>query len=58
MQVRAWDFSRPLLAAPAMNTFMWESPFTVRHLAGLESLGVEMIPPVSPLHMCSLQCGL
>lgn len=27
---RAWDFSRPLLVAPAMNTLMWESPFTAK----------------------------
>jgi phosphopantothenoylcysteine decarboxylase len=30
--LRAWDFARPLLLAPAMNTAMWESPVTVRHL--------------------------
>lgn len=27
---RAWDFKRPLLVAPAMNTLMWESPFTAK----------------------------
>ena len=32
---RAWDFSRPVVLAPAMNTFMWESPVTKRHLAQL-----------------------
>lgn len=30
---RAWDFSRPVILAPAMNTLMWESPVTRRHLA-------------------------
>jgi phosphopantothenoylcysteine decarboxylase len=29
---RAWDPARPMLLAPAMNTFMWESPLTRRHL--------------------------
>ncbi|GAC1334945.1 MAG: phosphopantothenoylcysteine decarboxylase [Isosphaeraceae bacterium] len=29
---RAWDFSKPILLAPAMNTRMWESPVTIRHL--------------------------
>lgn len=29
---RAWDFSRPVILAPAMNTLMWESPVTLRHL--------------------------
>lgn len=32
---RAWDFSRPLILAPAMNTLMWESPVTLRHLRQL-----------------------
>jgi phosphopantothenoylcysteine decarboxylase len=30
---RAWDFTRPVVLAPAMNTLMWESPVTRRHLA-------------------------
>ena len=29
---RAWDFGRPVILAPAMNTLMWESPVTRRHL--------------------------
>jgi len=29
---RAWDFSKPLILAPAMNTLMWQSPVTLRHL--------------------------
>ena len=32
---RAWDFSKPVILAPAMNTFMWESPVTLRHLRQL-----------------------
>ena len=32
---RAWDFTRPVVLAPAMNTLMWESPVTRRHLAML-----------------------
>ncbi len=30
---RAWDFTRPVILAPAMNTMMWESPVTHRHLS-------------------------
>jgi phosphopantothenoylcysteine decarboxylase len=30
---RAWDFARPVVLAPAMNTLMWESPVTRRHLS-------------------------
>ncbi len=29
---RAWDFTRPVVLAPAMNTLMWKSPVTRRHL--------------------------
>jgi phosphopantothenoylcysteine decarboxylase len=29
---RAWDMARPIMLAPAMNTLMWEHPFTRRHL--------------------------
>ena len=32
---RAWDFSKPVVLAPAMNTVMWESPVTLRHLGQL-----------------------
>ncbi len=32
---RAWDVSRPVVLAPAMNTLMWEHPATVRHLRQL-----------------------
>ncbi|KAI8468368.1 MAG: flavoprotein [Monoraphidium minutum] len=50
--VRAWDFGRPLLVAPAMNTLMWESPFTAQHLAVLEALGARTIPPVGKRLAC------
>jgi phosphopantothenoylcysteine decarboxylase len=32
---RAWDPSRPVVLAPAMNTLMWEHPLTRRHLNAL-----------------------
>jgi phosphopantothenoylcysteine decarboxylase len=32
---RAWDFARPVVLAPAMNTLMWQSPVTLRHLRQL-----------------------
>jgi phosphopantothenoylcysteine decarboxylase len=41
---RAWDFSRPVILAPAMNTLMWESPVTLRHLEML--LGDRLRLPV------------
>jgi phosphopantothenoylcysteine decarboxylase len=32
---RAWDPTRPIVLAPAMNTLMWEHPSTRRHLLQL-----------------------
>jgi phosphopantothenoylcysteine decarboxylase len=32
---RAWDPDRPVVLAPAMNTFMWDHPLTRRHLRAL-----------------------
>ena len=32
---RAWDRTRPVVLAPAMNTLMWEHPLTGRHLRQL-----------------------
>ena len=29
---RAWDMAKPIMLAPAMNTTMWELPFTAKHL--------------------------
>lgn len=29
---RAWDIAKPVVLAPAMNTLMWQHPFTRRHL--------------------------
>jgi phosphopantothenoylcysteine decarboxylase len=45
---RAWDFTRPIVLAPAMNTLMWENPLTRRHLAALladHSLGDAAAAP-------------
>lgn len=50
--VRAWDYSKPVYVAPAMNTFMWGNPFTARHLAAVRELGVSLIPPVTKRLAC------
>lgn len=34
---RAWDWRKPLLLAPAMNTRMWEHPLTARQLRDIAS---------------------
>lgn len=51
---RAWDFTRPFVVAPAMNTLMWEHPFTVKQLQVLRAeLGVLIIPPKEGLLGCN-----
>ena len=32
---RAWDLAKPVVLAPAMNTLMWQHPFTRRHLRAI-----------------------
>lgn len=42
---RAWDAARPVVLAPAMNTLMWDHPFTRRHLRSLAAdFGAGHIP--------------
>ena len=51
--VRAWDFKKPHLFAPAMNTVMWNHPITKEHVEKLTGWQYVMIPPVSK----KLACG-
>lgn len=50
---RAWDMSKPLLIAPAMNVHMWNHPLTDRCLKILHELGYISIGPISK----KLACG-
>lgn len=64
---RAWDRDRPIMLAPAMNTYMWEHPLTARHLAMLiqthggrppagDSLDEALAAfPVPRLYLCAPQ---
>lgn len=49
---RAWDFSKPVVVAPAMNTMMWEHPTTAEHLSRLRSWGVHVVDPVEKRLAC------
>ncbi|KAH0464610.1 hypothetical protein IEQ34_007396 [Dendrobium chrysotoxum] len=51
--VRAWDYSKPLYVAPAMNTSMLNNPFTRRHLNTIGELGASLLPPITK----KLACG-
>jgi len=54
--VRAWDLGKPVVAAPAMNTKMWNHPVTQKHLAILRSPGWYKLKLVNPVAK-RLACG-
>lgn len=42
---RAWDFTKPIVVAPAMNTMMWQHPLTKQHLKFLGTFfGANHVP--------------
>ncbi|KAI9364140.1 flavoprotein [Pilaira anomala] len=52
--LRAWDTQKPVVVCPAMNTSMWNHPFTAKHLTILQDiLGFKIIDPISK----KLACG-
>ena len=44
--VRAWDYEKPLILAPAMNTYMWEHPLTDAHLSVVRGLARPRYDPM------------
>ncbi|KAJ3231115.1 hypothetical protein HDU81_003978 [Chytriomyces hyalinus] len=51
--LRAWDVSKPVLLAPAMNTHMYNHPLTGMHLDTVTKiLGYKIIDPISKLLAC------
>lgn len=51
--MRAWDFTKPCLLCPAMNTFMWSHPSTETSLSILESWGWQVVAPVEKKLACN-----
>ncbi|KAI3404008.1 hypothetical protein KGF56_003167 [Candida oxycetoniae] len=58
--IRSWSpttaqqVKKPLIAAPAMNTFMYTHPITAKQLACLSSpeFGIEILKPVEKILVC------
>ena len=48
----AWDFCRPFIVVPAMNTYMWQNPAVQENLEILQNRGVTVVPPISKLLAC------
>lgn len=51
--MRAWDLSKPLFFAPAMNTYMWQHPITAQQIGTLKTFGYKEIHCISK----KLACG-
>ncbi len=50
---RAWDFkNKPMIVAPAMNTYMYDSKITQMQLDFLTQLGVTVLPTVEKVLVC------
>lgn len=52
--VRCWDYEKPLVIAPAMNTQMYINPITTQQLDMMNRLGAHTIPPIRK----RLACGV
>lgn len=52
--VRAWDPSKPIVLAPAMNTQMWNAPITQKHLAEVACLfrKSSVVNPITKMLAC------
>ncbi|KAM9982528.1 hypothetical protein ACTFIZ_007043 [Dictyostelium cf. discoideum] len=53
--IRAWDYkNKSMILAPAMNTMMWENPFTFKHIETLKSISsnVFIIDPIQKKLFC------
>ncbi|EUD66981.1 phosphopantothenoylcysteine decarboxylase [Plasmodium inui San Antonio 1] len=49
---RCWDFRKPMLVFPCMNTHMYEHPITREQLKRITSWGVRVVEPVEKLLAC------
>lgn len=54
---RAWDWRKPLLLAPAMNTRMWEHPLTSRQLKEIISFPASAGVTAAEAHPGSAACA-
>lgn len=49
----AWDWTKPVVIAPAMNTLMWSAEVTQANLHTLRKRNVSVVPPVTKLLACA-----
>lgn len=51
--LRAWDYRKPCIICPAMNTVMWEQPITEVAIRAFKRWGCEILGPVEKLLACN-----
>lgn len=51
--IRAWDWEKPVILCPAMNTVMWNNPPTPEQVAALEKRGTIIIEPIEKKLACN-----
>lgn len=49
---QAWDFTKPVVVAPAMNTCMFTNPTTQKNLKTLSDMGYVIVPPIKKVLAC------
>lgn len=49
---RAWDWKKPMILAPSMNTQMWDSPITRNQLAIVSGYGARVVQPTAKVLAC------
>lgn len=55
--VRAWDPTKPIIVAPAMNTEMWKGPFSLQHLNSLRKVyDFNIVSPQIKILACGDVC--
>jgi flavoprotein len=56
--VLAWDNNKPIVIAPAMNTYMWENQRTQNHISRLRMYGCRIVEPQTKVLACGDEgCG-
>lgn len=50
---RCWDYNKPMILAPAMNTMMWDNPITRSQIKTMGQMGATFVEPVYK----TLACG-
>lgn len=51
--IRAWDWTKPIVVCPAMNTFMWDNDPTREQIDVLRDRGVHIINPIAKKLACN-----